>query len=201
MIFEQIATGGCQSYLIGCGETCAAALIDPELSQIDHYLALAARDGLRIRYVIDTHTHADHFSATRELARQLERAGGHAPREPGALRRHARGRRRDGGARQAAAAGACTRRATRADSMCLHGRGPRVHRRHAADRRHRPHRPAQRRSGGALRQPVQPRAAASTRRSRSTRRTTTRAAATRRSARRSRPTRACRSATAPSSSR
>jgi glyoxylase-like metal-dependent hydrolase (beta-lactamase superfamily II)/rhodanese-related sulfurtransferase len=71
MIFEQMATGGCQSYLIGCGETRGGALIDPELSQIDHYLALAARDGLRIRYVIDTHTHADHFSATRQLARQL----------------------------------------------------------------------------------------------------------------------------------
>lgn len=71
MIFEQIATGGCQSYLVGCSETYAAALIDPEISHIDHYLALAARDGLRIRYLIDTHTHADHFSATRELARQL----------------------------------------------------------------------------------------------------------------------------------
>ena len=65
MIFEQIATGGCQSYLIGCADTCAGALIDPETSQIDRYLGLAARDGLRIRFVIDTHTHADHFSAAR----------------------------------------------------------------------------------------------------------------------------------------
>jgi glyoxylase-like metal-dependent hydrolase (beta-lactamase superfamily II)/rhodanese-related sulfurtransferase len=72
MIFEQIATGGCQSYLVGCAETCAAAVIDPELSQIDRYLALAARDGLRIRFVIDTHTHADHFSGAGELARRLE---------------------------------------------------------------------------------------------------------------------------------
>ncbi|HXF46606.1 MAG TPA: MBL fold metallo-hydrolase [Burkholderiaceae bacterium] len=72
MIFERISTGGCQSYLIGCQDTCAAALIDPEVRQIDRYLALAARDGLRIRYVIDTHTHADHFSATKELARRLE---------------------------------------------------------------------------------------------------------------------------------
>ncbi|HUX73574.1 MAG TPA: MBL fold metallo-hydrolase [Steroidobacteraceae bacterium] len=71
MIFETVATGGCRSYLIGCEKTCAAALIDPELSQIDRYLALAARDGLRIRYLIDTHTHADHFSATQQLARQL----------------------------------------------------------------------------------------------------------------------------------
>jgi glyoxylase-like metal-dependent hydrolase (beta-lactamase superfamily II)/rhodanese-related sulfurtransferase len=71
MIFEKVAAGGCRSYLIGCEQSCAAALIDPELSQLDRYLTLAARDGLRIRYVIDTHTHADHFSATQQLARQL----------------------------------------------------------------------------------------------------------------------------------
>src|SRR5690348_10291176 len=72
MVFEQIATGGCRSYLIGCAETCAAVVIDPELSQIDRYLALANQHGLRIRHLIDTHTHADHFSATRELARRLD---------------------------------------------------------------------------------------------------------------------------------
>ena len=72
MIFEQVATGGCQSYLIGCADTCAGALIDPEVSQIDRYLGLATRDGLRIRFVIDTHTHADHFSASRRLAERLD---------------------------------------------------------------------------------------------------------------------------------
>jgi glyoxylase-like metal-dependent hydrolase (beta-lactamase superfamily II)/rhodanese-related sulfurtransferase len=71
MIFETVTTGGCRSYVVGCESTCAAALIDPELGQIDRYLALTARDGLRIRYLIDTHTHADHFSATQQLARQL----------------------------------------------------------------------------------------------------------------------------------
>ncbi len=69
MIFEQLATGGCQSYLVGCEETRAAALIDPELSRIDHYLGWAGRHGVTIRYVIDTHTHADHFSASRALGR------------------------------------------------------------------------------------------------------------------------------------
>ncbi len=72
MIFEQIATGGCQSYLVGCADKCAAVLIDPEIRQVNRYLALAARDGLRIHYVIDTHTHADHFSATRHLAKMLD---------------------------------------------------------------------------------------------------------------------------------
>ena len=72
MIFEQIATGGCQSYLLGCGETYSAVLIDPALQQIDHYVGLAAREGLRIRYVIDTHTHADHFSASRALGKMMD---------------------------------------------------------------------------------------------------------------------------------
>ena len=71
MIFEQIATGGCQSYLVGCESTCAAVLIDPELSQIDHYRGLCAQHGLSVKYVVDTHTHADHFSASRELGKAL----------------------------------------------------------------------------------------------------------------------------------
>jgi len=71
MIFEHFTTGGCQSYLVGCEQSCAAALIDPEAGQVDRYLAAAARDGLRIHYLIDTHTHADHFSASRVLAQRL----------------------------------------------------------------------------------------------------------------------------------
>ncbi len=71
MIFEQVPTGGCQSYLLGCPDTLSAALIDPEISQVDRYKALAARHGLHIRYVIDTHTHADHFSAAKQLSEML----------------------------------------------------------------------------------------------------------------------------------
>src|SRR5438477_10434275 len=72
MIFEEVRAGGCLSYLVGCLEMCRAVLIDPELSQVDRYLALAAKAGLRFHYVVDTHTHADHFSATRELSLPLE---------------------------------------------------------------------------------------------------------------------------------
>jgi len=71
MIFEQIATGGCQSYLVGCPDACVAALIDPEIRQMDRYLGTLQRDGVRLRYVIDTHTHADHFSAAHEIAKRL----------------------------------------------------------------------------------------------------------------------------------
>ncbi len=71
MIFEQVRSGGCLSYLIGCEGTRAALLVDPELEQADRYAALTQEKGLRVRYVLDTHTHADHFSAARELGRQF----------------------------------------------------------------------------------------------------------------------------------
>ncbi len=71
MVFEQIATGGCQSYLLGCPESCAAVLIDPALAQVDRYVGLLGRLGLRLKYIVDTHTHADHFSATRHLREAL----------------------------------------------------------------------------------------------------------------------------------
>ena len=71
MIFEQVRSGGCLSYVLGCPDTRAAVLIDPELGLADRYVALLAEKGLRLRYLLDTHTHADHFSATRELGRQL----------------------------------------------------------------------------------------------------------------------------------
>lgn len=71
MIFQQLRSNGCLSYVIGCEQTCAGLIVDPALELLDRYAALATEKRLRVRYVIDTHTHADHFSAARELARQL----------------------------------------------------------------------------------------------------------------------------------
>lgn len=67
MQFHIIADEGCRSYLIGCTETGIAAVIDPALGQIDRTLGLIAREGLSLRYVIETHTHADHFTAARAI--------------------------------------------------------------------------------------------------------------------------------------
>ena len=72
MLFEQLRSGGCLSYLVGCDQTGTGAIVDPALDLVDRYAALATEKGLRVRYVIDTHTHADHFSAARTVARQLE---------------------------------------------------------------------------------------------------------------------------------
>ena len=53
------------SYLIGDGGECA--IVDPQ-RDVDQYLDAARRRGLSIRYVIETHLHADFVSGHRELA-------------------------------------------------------------------------------------------------------------------------------------
>jgi glyoxylase-like metal-dependent hydrolase (beta-lactamase superfamily II) len=71
MFFEQVTTGGCQSYLVGCEATRCAVLIDPELSRIGEYRGLSSQHGLQVRYVVDTHTHADHFSGSLAISKVL----------------------------------------------------------------------------------------------------------------------------------
>ena len=71
MLFEEIRSGGCCSYLVICEDTCCGILVDPAISRLDRTLALIAKAGARVQYVVDTHTHADHFSASRELGRRL----------------------------------------------------------------------------------------------------------------------------------
>ena len=55
------------SYLFGCGGEGIAAVVDP-LGDLDRYLRDAERFGMAIKYVIDTHLHADHLSVGRDLA-------------------------------------------------------------------------------------------------------------------------------------
>jgi len=71
MYFKQFYLGclAHASYLIGSdGE---AAVVDPQ-RDVDQYIAEADSEGLTIKYVIETHLHADFVSGHRELA---ERAG------------------------------------------------------------------------------------------------------------------------------
>lgn len=68
-IFQIARPGrGCLSHVVASnGE---AAIIDP-LRHPEPYVDLLRRDGLRARFVLDTHGHADHVSGGRALARAL----------------------------------------------------------------------------------------------------------------------------------
>jgi len=72
MIFEQIRSEGCLSYVVGCEHKCVAAVVDPKKEELNRYLSIAQQHGLRIQLLVDTHTHADHFTATRDLASRLD---------------------------------------------------------------------------------------------------------------------------------
>jgi len=73
MFFEQILREdiGCAAYIVGSdgGE---AAVVDPRIDMVDEILSVAKREGLRVRYVVETHNHADHVAGHHELA---ERTG------------------------------------------------------------------------------------------------------------------------------
>jgi glyoxylase-like metal-dependent hydrolase (beta-lactamase superfamily II) len=55
------------SYLFGCGGKAVGAVVDP-VGEIGPYLRAAEDTGMGIRFVVDTHIHADHASAGRGLA-------------------------------------------------------------------------------------------------------------------------------------
>jgi glyoxylase-like metal-dependent hydrolase (beta-lactamase superfamily II)/rhodanese-related sulfurtransferase len=72
IVFEQCNPGACRTYFIGDPETREALLVDPILSSSPDYLERLRRGGWSLRYVLDTHTHADHVSGGRFLS---ERTG------------------------------------------------------------------------------------------------------------------------------
>ena len=55
------------SYLIGCGRTGNAIVIDPS-RDIDQYLRMAETEEVAVTHVTETHIHADFVSGSRELA-------------------------------------------------------------------------------------------------------------------------------------
>ena len=67
-LFEQVRVPrGCLGYVIADTETRLAAIVDPELEMVEPMIDLVFKHGLRVAYVIDSHTHADHVSGARDL--------------------------------------------------------------------------------------------------------------------------------------
>jgi glyoxylase-like metal-dependent hydrolase (beta-lactamase superfamily II) len=67
LIVHQMRAENCLAYLLADVDTREAALVDPRVDRAEEYLADLAERGLRLRFVIDTHTHADHLSGAAEL--------------------------------------------------------------------------------------------------------------------------------------
>lgn len=63
-ILKVVASDGCQSYIVGCPETRAALLVDPKVGREALITELLGHYDLHPVAVLDTHTHADHLSAS-----------------------------------------------------------------------------------------------------------------------------------------
>jgi hydroxyacylglutathione hydrolase len=62
---------GCAAYLFGCGGQGLCAVVDAREPEVGEYAAFAAKKGMRITHVIDTHVHADHRSGGPALAERV----------------------------------------------------------------------------------------------------------------------------------
>ncbi len=69
MIFKQLfePLSSTYTYLLGCEETGLAVLIDPVIVTVERDLSEINRLGLTLAYSLETHIHADHITAAREL--------------------------------------------------------------------------------------------------------------------------------------
>jgi hydroxyacylglutathione hydrolase len=71
MIFRQVAVGTFQNfaYVIGDEETKVAAVVDPAW-EVDKLLKTCADMGLKVKYVINTHSHHDHVEGNEPVAQR-----------------------------------------------------------------------------------------------------------------------------------
>src|SRR3546814_2167492 len=69
MIFRQLfeQASPTNSYLMACGDTKRAVLIDPVLETVGRDQAVLAELGLELEYSLETHIHADHITAACRL--------------------------------------------------------------------------------------------------------------------------------------
>lgn len=86
MIFRQLfeKDTSTYTYLLGCERTHRAVLIDPVASEVDHYIDLLEKLGLKLAYTLETHVHADHITGAALLRERTgSKSGVH--RDAGAM--------------------------------------------------------------------------------------------------------------------
>ena len=67
LVLHQMRAENCFAYLIADADAREAGLVDPRADCVADYLRELEERGLRLRFVIETHTHADHLSGAAEL--------------------------------------------------------------------------------------------------------------------------------------
>lgn len=73
MFFKQLATREASlSYFFGCAGHGVAVAVDVVAGDEEWFIEEARNAGVEIRYVIDTHVHADHYSGGRVLAQRVD---------------------------------------------------------------------------------------------------------------------------------
>lgn len=74
IIFHQLfeAESSTYTYIIADRQTKEAAIIDPVLETVDRDLKLIEELGLKLKYVLDTHIHADHITGAGEIRRRTQ---------------------------------------------------------------------------------------------------------------------------------
>jgi len=57
----------CKTYLFGLKSSQNVVIVDPELEHLDSHIEFLTEHNLNLKYIIDTHTHADHLSGAAAL--------------------------------------------------------------------------------------------------------------------------------------
>ena len=164
MIFRQLfdSVSGTYSYLLASRRGGEALIIDPVLEKVDRYLQLIRELDLKLVKAVDTHLHADHITglgALRDRTHCITVMGEHTKADVVSMRL-AEG---DKLTIEGVALDVLYTPGHTDDSYSFIDGRPRVHRRHAVDPRHRPHRFPERRRPRAIRIAVRQAAAAARR--------------------------------------
>jgi glyoxylase-like metal-dependent hydrolase (beta-lactamase superfamily II)/rhodanese-related sulfurtransferase len=67
---KQFIAGSCYSYILNSNNE--ALIVDPHISLIEEYKKYLTKNNLALKFIVDTHTHADHFSSAAVLKKQFK---------------------------------------------------------------------------------------------------------------------------------
>jgi glyoxylase-like metal-dependent hydrolase (beta-lactamase superfamily II)/rhodanese-related sulfurtransferase len=68
-MIKQFIAGSCYSYVLSSKNE--ALIIDPHISLVETYKKYLTKNNLTLKFIVDTHTHADHFSSAAVLKKQF----------------------------------------------------------------------------------------------------------------------------------